>query len=104
MQMPESREIKAVIAVVVNPTGKDDPGQCAEGWYFVENGTLTLTDRDGIPLRDENNGQRITVRLLPGESEKTVAKRMTLRQHRAANRDEMAGFHRSIRYPSRGWA
>jgi hypothetical protein len=34
------REIKAVVVIVANPSGKDDPGQCAEGRYFAENGTL----------------------------------------------------------------
>jgi hypothetical protein len=63
-----------------------------------------MCDRDGVPLRDENNGERIAMRLLPAESEKAVAKRMTLRLHRAANRDEMAGFGRRLRYPQRGWA
>ncbi len=90
--------------IVSNPIGKDDPGQCAEGWYFVENGTLNIYGSRRRTVARRNNGQRITVRLFPGESEKTVAKRMTLRQHRAANRNEMAGFHRSIRYPERGWA
>jgi hypothetical protein len=63
-----------------------------------------MTDRDGVPLRDENNGQRIAMRLLPGENEKAAAKRLTLKVHRAANRDEMGSFHRRIDYPSRGWA
>jgi hypothetical protein len=63
-----------------------------------------MTDRDGVPLRDENNGARITQRLAPGESDKAVAKRLTLRVYRAANGDPMSGFHKRIEYPSRGWA
>jgi hypothetical protein len=39
-----------------------------------------------------------------GDNEKAEAKRMTLRLHRAANRDDMAGFHKRIEYPSSGWA
>jgi hypothetical protein len=42
--------------------------------------------------------------LLAGDDEKAAAKKLTLQQHRAANRDEMAGFGRTIRYPSGGWA
>lgn len=96
------REIKAVVVIVANPSGKDDPGQCAEGRYFVEN--ETLCDRDGVPLRDENTGARIAMRLLPDENEKAAAKKLTLKIHCAANRDEMACFGRTIRYPDRGWA
>jgi hypothetical protein len=41
---------------------------------------------------------------LPGESEKAVAKRLTLKMWRTENRDEMAGFHRPIRYCKSGLA
>jgi hypothetical protein len=49
-------------------------------------------------------GARITHRLAPDENEKVVAKRLTLKIHRTSNGDEMAGFHRPIRYPKSGWA
>jgi hypothetical protein len=55
-----------------------------------------MTDREGNPLRDEMTGARITARLSPGDNEKAEAKRMTLRLHRAADRDGMAGFHRPL--------
>jgi hypothetical protein len=102
--MPESRDVKAVVAVVSNPIGKGDSGQVVEGFYTRDGDTLTMTDRDGVPLRDDNNGERITVRLLPTDNEKTVAKRTTLRLHRAERGDDVANFSRVIRYPSRGWA
>jgi hypothetical protein len=95
---------KAVVAIVSNPVGKDDRGIVAEGFYTLDGDLLTMTDRDGVPLRDENNGAQITHRLLPGESEKVVAKRLTLRRHREENRDEMAGFHRWVRYGHSGLA
>jgi hypothetical protein len=41
------------------------------------------------------------MKLLAGEDEKAAAKKLTLQQHRAAHRDELAGFHRPIRYPDR---
>jgi hypothetical protein len=63
-----------------------------EGFYTRDGDTLTMTDRDGVPLRDDNNGERITVRLLPTDNEKTVAKRTTLRLHRAERGDDVANF------------
>jgi hypothetical protein len=62
----------------------------------VENGTITMTKAAGVPLRDDNTGRRITHTFAPGENEKDAAKRLTLRQCRAAHRDEMAGFHRPL--------
>jgi hypothetical protein len=99
-----SKGIKSVVVTTTGPSGPGDYGTCAEGFYFVEHGTLTMCDRDGVPSRDENNGRQIAMRLPPGEDEKVAAKKLTLQQYCTANRDEMAGFGRSIRYPSRGWA
>jgi hypothetical protein len=97
-------EIKSVVVITANPVGEGDPGQCAEGWYVVENGMLTMVNRDGVPLRDNNTGRRFAMGLLPGESEKAAAKKLTLKVHRAARGDDMAGFHRPIRYGKSGLA
>jgi hypothetical protein len=97
-----SEGIKSVVVTTAKPSGPGDLGQVAEGYYFVENGTLTMCNEEGVPLRDENTG-RIAMKLLHGEDEKGLAKRLTLQQHRAANRDEMAGFHRPIRYRNLGF-
>ena len=49
-------EIKSVIVTTAKPTGPDDLGRCEEGFYTVANGILTMCDRDGVPLRDDNTG------------------------------------------------
>ena len=97
------REIKQCVAVVSNPVGKDDTGEVALGRFFVENDWLTLCDEGGTPLRDDN-GARFTVRLERGDSEITLAKRLTLRHHRSVNRDELAGWNRRIVYGRNGYA
>jgi hypothetical protein len=96
--MPESSKIKSVIAIISNPSGRGDRGQCEQGNYFVRDGVLTMCDLEGVPVRDANTGRRIELGLLPGDDEKALAKRLTLKMYRAANRDELAGFHRPIRY------
>jgi hypothetical protein len=73
-------EIKPVIAIVANPSRPGDLGQCAEGHYVVANGILTMTDADGKPLRDDNTGRRVELKLLPGDDERAMAKRLTLKQ------------------------
>jgi hypothetical protein len=64
----------------------------------------TMTGSYGASLRDANTGQRIEMRLLPGESETAPAKRFTHRIRRATHVDETAGFHRPIRYGKSGLA
>jgi len=100
----ESFEIKRCVAVVANPIDEKDRGEVCEGRYYREGDWITLCDEAGSPLRSEDTGARYTVRLEPGDHELTLAKRLTLRHHRAANRDEIAGWNRRISYPSRGWA
>ena len=97
-------EIKSVIVTTAKPSGPGDLGQVAEGFYMVTNGILTMTDIDGRPLRDDNTGRRREMKLLPGYDVAGLAKKLTLQQYREANRDVMAGFGRTIRYPDRGWA
>jgi hypothetical protein len=100
--MPAS--VKAVISVVSNPVGKNDGGEICEGWYTRDGDVITMTDRDGVPLRDDNTGERVTVRLLPSDNEKTIARRTTLRRYRAERGDETSSaFNRPIRYPTAGW-
>jgi hypothetical protein len=97
-------EIKSVVVTTAKPSGPGDLGQIAEGFYTVANGILTMCTPDGVPLRDDNTGRQVALRLLAGDDEKDLAKKLTLQQYRAANRDQMAGFGRTIRYPDRGWA
>jgi hypothetical protein len=52
----------------------------------------------------ESTGERITHPLASGESEKAVAKRLTLKLLRSERGDEMAGFHKTINYPKWGGA
>jgi hypothetical protein len=98
------REWKSVVVTTAKPSGPGDLGEVAEGFYFCDGDLLTMCDRDGIPLRDENNGQRITHHLASGESEKAVAKRFTLKIFRMARGDTVAGFDRPLRYGPLGIA
>jgi hypothetical protein len=97
-------DIKQVTVITRNPNGaKGDLGSCEIGFYTLsEDGLLTMTDGQGGPLRDENTGHKIEMHLLPGENEKAAAKKLTLKIYRDAPDNEMAGFHRPIRYP-RSW-
>jgi hypothetical protein len=97
-------DVRQVTVITRNPSGSGDGGSCEYGWYVVDEGVLTMTDKDGAPLRNENTGQKITHHLAPGENEKGVAKRLRLKIYRDERPDEMAGFNRPIRYPKWGGA
>jgi hypothetical protein len=98
------REINRCVAVVASPSGADKVGEVAQGLYFREGDWITLCDEGGTPLRSEDTGARFTVRLEPGDNELTMAKRLTLRHHRAMTRDEIAGWGRRINYGRNGYA
>jgi hypothetical protein len=98
------REIKQCLAILSNPVNEKDTGEAVNGRYFREGDWITLCDDRGSPLRSEDTGARYTHKLEAGDHELTMAKRLTLRHHRAANRDEIAGWGRRLEYPSRGWA
>jgi hypothetical protein len=53
-----------------------DQGVTAEGAFTVEDGVLTLTDREGVPATDER-GKRYTHKLCEGENPKVIAGRLT---------------------------
>jgi hypothetical protein len=98
-------DVKPVIAVASNPVRKGDGGEAVEGWYVREGDTITICDIAGDPLRNEDTGARYTQRLEPGDVEKVIAARLTLKRHRALRGDEMTSFHsRPLRYPDHGWA
>src|SRR5262249_12338821 len=98
-------EVQSVIVVTAKPTGPGDLGQCEEGFFkMTSEGILTMTDRDGRPLRDDNTGRRHEMKLLPGDDPKQEAKRLTLRIYQAERSKDVTSFQRAIRYPSKGWA
>jgi hypothetical protein len=67
---------------------RGDTGEVAQGFYKVTDGTLIMTDEHGEALRDDNSGQRITVRVEPGRDAVAVSKWMPLPlPRREARRD-----------------
>jgi hypothetical protein len=73
--MTDKPEVKAVFAEVRRPRGTD-PGAAVEGRYIVEDGVVTLTTQDGIPVRDEY-GKLYKHTLAAGDIPKQLAARLT---------------------------
>jgi hypothetical protein len=92
-------EVKTVFAQVRRPRGAD-PGAVVEGAYVVGDGAVVLTDRDGVPVRDER-GKSYRHVLEPHDHPRAIAARLT-KQFRSAlrgNDQRRDGFSGPIRYP-----
>jgi hypothetical protein len=90
-------DVHQVTVITRNPLGEDDVGNCEIGFYTVDGDILTLTTAEGVALRDEYTGERITA-YLDGEHPATIAKRIVGRRYRASQPDDN-GFNRPLRYP-----
>jgi hypothetical protein len=99
--MTDKPEVKAVFAEVRRPRGTD-PGAAVEGRYIVENGVVTLTTQDGIPVRDEY-GKLYKHTLVTGDVPKQIAARLTKNfrlKLRGKGGGHKAGFEPGpLRYP-----
>jgi hypothetical protein len=94
-------EIKHCVVITANPTSSNDTGSAEEGWFTVSDGLVTMTDKDGDPIRNAN-GDRMTHKLLPGENPVVIAGRMRLKMWRDERGDGVEGFNRRIDYGSSG--
>jgi len=92
-------EVRQVIVTIKPPKG-NYPGQVTYGWYTLQDGVVTLTDRDGNPAGEET-GRKFTHKLAPGENARAVACKLTkeLRLLLRGNSAPVAGFEGPIIYP-----
>ena len=92
-------EVRQVIVTIRPPKG-NFRGQVCYGWYTLQDGVVTLTDREGNPAGDET-GRRFTHKLAPGEDARAIACKLTkeLRLVLRGNSAPVAGFEGEINYP-----
>jgi hypothetical protein len=92
-------EVRQVI-VTIKPPKDGFPGQVAYGWYTLQDGVVTLTDREGNPAGEET-GRKFIYKLAPGEDARTIACKRTneLRLALRGNSAPVAGFEGKINYP-----
>lgn len=100
--MSERPKVFNVIVQIRAPRG-DDPGQVAEGRYILVDGTVTLTDHTGRPVRD-HDGKTYSRKVNEGDDPRVIAGRLT-KEFRRVIRGEnkiISGFRRPIVYPKIG--
>jgi hypothetical protein len=68
-------EVREVI-VTIKPSKGSFPGQVTYGWYALQDGVITLTDREGNPAGEET-GRKFTYKLAPGEDAHAIACKLT---------------------------
>jgi hypothetical protein len=95
-------QIHNVVVQIYGPTSSGDPGTVAEGRYTFEDGTVTLVDHLGSPVK-EKYGKTYSKKLEAGEDAYVVAGRLT-KQFRSARRgtEKVRGFSGPIHYPNLG--
>ena len=69
------------------------PGRTAEGKFIYEDGTVTLTDHKGNPLKDYAR------KIGPDENPVVVARRLTKQFYLARRGKDRLDFKRHIHYP-----
>ena len=92
-------EVRQVIVTIKPPKG-NFPGQVTYGWYALQDGVITLTDREGNPAGEET-GRKFTYKLAPGEDAHAIACKLTeeLRLALRGNSAPVASFEGPINYP-----
>jgi hypothetical protein len=91
-----TKNFETVFVTIVNPRN-GDCGVVEEGRYRIEGDLIVLVDIHGNKRRDAK-GRLIQKRLVPGESHRKVAARLT-REHVPNRRGD---FNRKIIYPPTG--
>jgi hypothetical protein len=95
-------EVKIVVVQISRPSPTNPNGVSGEGRYIVADGHVTLTDRDGKPVRDKD-GKICSQKLNEGDNPRVIAGRMT-KNFRAVLRGDkkpgsVSGFSQPIYYP-----
>jgi hypothetical protein len=102
--MKNKPEVHRVIAQIEAPTSRNPAGRVSFGFYTVAKGLLTMTDADGIPMRN-TSGDLYTHKLGKGENPASMACVMT-KEVRAAvhGYSVVSGPKREpLVYPKTGW-
>jgi len=93
-------EVHSVQVQIERPKGRFE-GRVVEGRYIVEDGVLSLTNHDGIPVRDAE-GKAYTHKLEPGDNAKQIAGLLTKkfrRVRRGGSSEAPRAFSGPLTYP-----
>jgi len=91
--------VRTVFVQIEAPKGSYE-GRAIEGCYIVDSDMVTLTNRRGEPVHDDN-GKKYTQKLGDGDNPKQIAARLT-KQFRNALRGNNAapiGWNKPLSYP-----
>jgi hypothetical protein len=85
------------VIVGVRPCSANDPGQVEVGYFVVSGDTVTLTNADGEPLKDENCTAKI------GDANPRSVASVMVRKRWEGTRGG-GDFNRPLGYPKSGWS
>lgn len=90
-------DVQSVI-VQIRAASPGDAGQITTGFYVVQDGVLTMTSPDGIPV----NAALYRHTLAPADNEKRIAAVLTKQIRMQMMGETVPGFTRALRYSSAG--
>src|SRR5262245_24388139 len=97
MEAPMSK-VNKITVTIVRPNGSD-PGRVSYGYYTLVDGTLTMTDASGMPMR-RTSGEYYSAKIGPDDDVQRTARVLT-REIRAALHGK-GDFNRKIDYSHYG--
>jgi hypothetical protein len=91
---------ETIFVQIKRPEAGSPQGIVAEGAYILEDGVVTLTDRNGEPAVD-GDGRKYTHKLVGDEKARVIAGRLTkeLRNSLRGSAFPTQDFGRAISYP-----
>ena len=96
--MTDTPKPKIVFATILPPTASNPTGMVAEGAYILADGVVTLTDRNGKPVKDADGK---VYKVPVGDNNPDVLACILTRKFRNALRGKkgsVAGFNRPLGY------
>lgn len=91
-------DVQSVIAQV-SPPSRGDLGQVMTGYYVRSGKLITMTDGDGVPVRNPLSGLPITHKMQEGDEERQVAGRLTVKVYRMVRGGDRNDFFYPLIYP-----
>jgi hypothetical protein len=92
--MPEVKQV----TIQISPSSRNNPeGVVSFGYYVLENGKLTMTDGNGVPVCGKH-GDLTQHTMKPGDDPDFIARCFT-RDIRLRIHGDSAGFNRRLDYP-----
>jgi hypothetical protein len=99
---PKPSQIQYIVVQIHPPSDSNPQGVTADGFYKVVGNEVSLTDRNGSPVRD-GRAKMYCQQLRKDEQPRRIAGRL-LKDFHSATHANKSNFNRTLSYPKTGIA